>query len=204
MTVSEDKTRGSPTAREARCEYADPEQHPFMGVLPRVGFFRFPFSFRRGFGGRCKDPQMQKDSMTMARRVAEAASAFQRERTGVAPSAVTVVMSADTLVITLHGALSPAEQAMATSPAGAMKVQEFHRQLFASSDGTLRKEIKRITGVDVREATAEVETVTGTVIHAFTSGTVVQVFLMAKRVPATQWNGETITNGSITDHNTIS
>lgn len=93
---------------------------------------------------------------------------------------------------------------MATSPAGAMKVQEFHRQLFASSDGTLRKEIKRITGVDVREATAEVETVTGTVIHAFTSGTVVQVFLMAKRVPATQWNGETITNGSITDHNTIS
>ena len=62
---------------------------------------------------------------------------------------------------------------------------------YSSADG-LRQEIKRITGLDVREATAEVEPVTGTVVQAFTTGTVVQVFLLAGNVPADTWNG----NGS--------
>jgi len=48
------------------------------------------------------------------------------------------------LVVTLHGALSPAEQSLARSPAGAAQVQEFHRQLFTSSADGLRQEIKRI------------------------------------------------------------
>ena len=126
---------------------------------------------------------------TMAQQVARAASAFQQQRTGHAPRVVTVVLSGDTLVITLHGALTPAEQAMATNPAGAAKVQEFHRQLFASSADSLRQEIKRITGVEVREAAAEVETKTGTVVHAFTSGTMVQVFLLAQNLSAETWNG---------------
>src|SRR5204863_1778392 len=99
------------------------------------------------------------------------------------PRSVTVVLSGDTLVITLHGALTPAEKALARSPAGAAQVQEFHRQLFHNSSDTLRQEIKRITGVEVREATAEVETATGTVVQVFTSGTVVQVFLLAHSVP---------------------
>ena len=71
-----------------------------------------------------------------------------------------------------HGALSPAEKALAQSPAGAAQVQEYHQQLFKSSFETLRLEIKQITGVEVREATAEIETSTGTVVRAFTSGTV--------------------------------
>jgi hypothetical protein len=37
------------------------------------------------------------------------------------------------------------------TPAGAARVQEFHRQLFDNSADSLRQEIKRITGVDVRE-----------------------------------------------------
>ena len=39
------------------------------------------------------------------------------------------------------------------------------------------------------EATAEVETTTGTVVQAFTSGTMVQVFLLARRLPAETWSG---------------
>ena len=132
---------------------------------------------------------MPETKATMARQVAEAANAFQQQRTGHTPRAVTVVLSEDTLVITLHGALTPAEQAMAAEPAGAARVQEFHRQLFASSSDALRQEIKRITGVEVREAAAEVETNTGTVVHAFTSGTMVQVFLLAQNVSAETWNG---------------
>ena len=135
------------------------------------------------------ETKMAEIKLTMAQQVAQVASAFQQQRTGHTPKAVTVVLSEGTLVITLHGALTPAEQAMATSPAGAAQVQEFHRQLFASSADSLRQEIRRITGVEVREAAAEIETKTGTVVHAFTSGTMVQVFLLAENVTAGTWNG---------------
>ena len=101
---------------------------------------------------------MDKSNSTMAQQIAEAASAFEQRRTGHVPESVTVVLSEDTLVVTLHGALSPAEKALAKTPAGAAQVQEFHRQLFTTSSESLRQEIKRITGVEVREATAEVET----------------------------------------------
>ena len=131
---------------------------------------------------------MPESKRTIAQQVAQAASVFQRQRTGHGPKAVTVVLSENTLVITLHGALTPAEQAMASDPAGAAQVQEFHRRLFADSSEALRQDIRRITGVDVREAAAEVETATGTVVHAFTSGTMVQVFLLSESVSAKDWN----------------
>jgi uncharacterized protein YbcI len=132
---------------------------------------------------------MDESKSSMARRVAQAASAFQRRTTGHAPRAVTVVLSENTLVVTLHEALSPAEKALAASPAGAARIQEFHRALFANSSETLRREIRRITGVAIREAAAEVETTTGTVVHAFTNGTLMQVFLLAQSVPGDAWSG---------------
>ena len=92
---------------------------------------------------------------TMAQQVAQAISVFQEQRTGYRPKAVTVVLSDDTLVVTLHEALSPAERALSRNPEGAAQVQEYHRQLFKDSVGLLRQEIKRITGVAVGEAAAE-------------------------------------------------
>jgi uncharacterized protein YbcI len=136
--------------------------------------------------------KMIKSNASMAQQIARAAIAFEKKRTGHAPQSVTVVTSDNTLMITLHGALSPAERALAKNPAGAAKVQDFHRQLFISSADSLRQEIKRITGVEVREATAEGEPTTGTVVQAFTTGTVVQVFLLACDVPSETWSG----NGS--------
>jgi uncharacterized protein YbcI len=123
---------------------------------------------------------MNQSESAMAEQIAQVAIAYQAERTGHAPSSVTVVLSEDTLVITLHDALTPAEKALAISTEGAAKVQEFHRQLFHSSVESLRSAIKRITGREVREAAAEVEPATGTVVHAFTTGNVVQVFLLTK------------------------
>jgi uncharacterized protein YbcI len=125
---------------------------------------------------------------TMAEQVAQAISIFQLRRTGYPPKAVTVVLSDDTLVVTLHEALSPAEKAMAQTPEGALRVQEFHRQLFSDSVELLRREIKRITGVAVGEAAAEVETTTGALVHAFTTGTMVQVFQLAGCITAEAWN----------------
>lgn len=121
---------------------------------------------------------MDKTNDKMAQ-IAEAVTLFQQQTTGRAPTAVTVVLSDDTLVITLHNALSSAEKVLATRPDGAAQVQEFHRQLFATSSTSLRQQINRITGREVREAAVEVEPTTGAVVHAFTSGTMVQVFLLA-------------------------
>jgi uncharacterized protein YbcI len=132
---------------------------------------------------------MNKLDLTMAEQVAHAVSVFQEQRTGYAPKAVTVVLSDDTLVVTLHEALSPAEKDLSHTPAGAVQVQEYHRQLFQDSVDLLRQEINRITGVAVGEASAELETTTGAVVHAFTTGTMVQVFQLAGRIALDVWNG---------------
>jgi uncharacterized protein YbcI len=135
---------------------------------------------------------MKKLDSTMAQQVAQAISVFQEQRTGYPPKAVTVVLSDDTLVVTLHEALSPAEKALSRTPEGAVQVQDYHRQLFNDSVDLLRHEIKRITGVAVGEAAAEMETTTGAIVHAFTTGTMVQVFQLAGRISAHAWDG----NGS--------
>jgi uncharacterized protein YbcI len=132
---------------------------------------------------------MNDPKSTMAQRIAKAAIAFEQRRTGNhVPKSVTVVLSEGTLVITLHEALSPAERALAKTPAGAAHMQEFHRQLFASSSESLRQEVQRITGMEVREATAEIEPASGAVVQAFTTGTVVQVFLLAGNAPTESWH----------------
>jgi uncharacterized protein YbcI len=127
---------------------------------------------------------MDAATQTITHEVAQMASALQQQRTGHTPKTVNVVMDNDTLVVTLHEALSPAEQIVAKNPRGAARVQEFHRQLFRNSADSLRKEIKRITGRDVRDAAAEIDSATGSVVHVFTSGTMVQVFLLAESVLA--------------------
>jgi uncharacterized protein YbcI len=126
----------------------------------------------------------------MAQQIAQAASAFEKQRTGQLPKSVTVVLSENTLVITLHGALSPAEKALSRSPGGAAQVQDLHRQLFVDASDSFRQEIKRITGIELREAIAEVEPAIGAVVGVFTSGTTVQVFLLAPHaVPSDTWSG---------------
>jgi uncharacterized protein YbcI len=132
---------------------------------------------------------MDTSKPTMAQQVAQAASDFQQRQTGHPPTAVTVVLSGETLVITLHNALSPAEKDMAKNPSGAAQVQEFHKQLFATSSETLRQDIKRITGVEVREAAAEVEPTTGAMVLAFASGNVVQVFQLIHGITDRNWHG---------------
>jgi uncharacterized protein YbcI len=68
---------------------------------------------------------MHESNPNMAQQVAQAASAFQQQSNGHVPESVTAVLSEDALVITLRGALTPAEEALARSPAGAAQLQEF-------------------------------------------------------------------------------
>jgi uncharacterized protein YbcI len=165
-------------------EYADVAE--CFRVFRHVGFFVFlAMCDVRKYRG--SSPMKELDP-SMAQQVAQAISVFQEQRTGYPPKAVTVVLSDDTLVVTLHEALSPAEKALSRTPDGAVQVQDYHRQLFKSSVDLLRDEIKRITGVAVGQAAAEVETTTGAVVHAFTTGTMVQVFRLAGRITADTWN----------------
>jgi uncharacterized protein YbcI len=111
-----------------------------------------------------------------AKQLAEIALRLQGERTGHAPKAVTVVASEETVVLTLHEALTPAEKILASTESGAATVERYHRALFAVSCDELRREIQRLTGRKVREAAVVVESATGAIVHAFTSGNVVQIF----------------------------
>jgi uncharacterized protein YbcI len=124
-----------------------------------------------------------KSQMTQLARVA---STLQRQRTGVAPKAATAILSENTLVVTMEEALTPAERDLVRTPQGATQVQEFHRQLFASSCESMREKIKTITGRDVREEAAEIETDVGTIAHTFKSGAMVQVFLLTPELDSYQ------------------
>ena len=138
---------------------------------------------------------MDQSQGTIGQKIAWAARAFEQRRTKHGRKWVAVFMNEDTIVIALHGSLTAAEKALAQSPAGAAQVREFHRQLFANVSATLLRKIKSITGMEVRDTTAEIEPTTGTVVQVFTTGTVVQVFLLAHGVSEHAWNGNG--NGSL-------
>ncbi len=113
---------------------------------------------------------MDQPGPTRAQQVARAVIAFERERAGRLPASVAVALTGDTLVVTLHGALSPAERALAQAPAGAALVHDFHRALFANACGPLCQEVAAALGAEVREAAAEVQGTTGTLVLLFVLG----------------------------------
>ena len=129
---------------------------------------------------------MVESGSAVSKELAEIALAMQASRTGHTPTAVTVVASDETVVVTLHEALTPAEKILARSERGASQVEDYHRALFAVSCDELRKEIQRLTGRKVRESAVVVEPATGAIVHAFTSGTVVQIFQLEPHGVATQ------------------
>jgi uncharacterized protein YbcI len=110
---------------------------------------------------------MDKSNSRIAKQIAGAATALQQQMTGRPPSAVTVVLSEDAVIITLRGILSPAETALAKSGESAARLRELHRNLFTTASEPLRRQIMHITGIDVREASAEVDTSTGTAVQVF-------------------------------------
>lgn len=123
---------------------------------------------------------MLRPATDMTEQIAQAATAFQPQLNGHKPKSVSATICGETLVITLRGALSPAEQAMAQRPEAA-KVRELHRQLFLAGSETLRQDIQRITGLVVLEDAAEV---------FLASGTMVQLFLLSGKLPSESVDGE--------------
>ena len=132
---------------------------------------------------------MKRLAPTLADQLAQAAVAFQQQATGHGCRFATVAQTEDTLVITLHGALSKAELTLARNPAGDAQVREFHQQLFLTSCEPLRQEINKLIGVPVREAAVEVETKSGTLIQVFSTGAVGAALQCVDTLAAETWNG---------------
>jgi hypothetical protein len=61
--------------------------------------------------------------------------------------------------------------------------------LFLNSSDKLREQIKKITGLEVREAAGEVEPISCAVVHVFTTGTMVQFFLLSGKVESGSFEG---------------
>lgn len=125
---------------------------------------------------------------TTAQQIAQAVMTFQRECTGRAPESISVLLGGETLVVTLHGSLSPAEKEMARTPEGAARVGEFHRQLFLTAADALYQDLNVILGVAVREAAVEMETGISSIVEVFPSGTLVQVYHLAQSVETETWS----------------
>ncbi len=136
--------------------------------------------------GKCV---MSTPRSTMAREIALAACDFEEDRTGHRPKSATVVLCENTLVVTLQGTLSPAEEAMTRNPKCAAQLRRFHRRLFASASGSLQREIARITGAEVREANTDIVPTGGQVPGTIAGGTTVQWYLLAHPVPPDSWSG---------------
>jgi uncharacterized protein YbcI len=116
---------------------------------------------------------------SIAEQIAQAAWTFEQQRTGHGAQSMMVTLNENMLFITLRDALSPAELAIAQRPSGAAQVQLFHQELFAGYAESLKREVQRITGTQVNEAT----------VLVFTSGTMILVLLLADSVPTDTWSG---------------
>jgi uncharacterized protein YbcI len=125
----------------------------------------------------------------MAREIANAAITFERQRAGRSPESVTVMLGDGTLLIAVRGALSLAEQALASTPDGAARVEELQRKVFQAAGGALRQDIERITGAPIRAATARTDVATGSVVQAFPGGTLVQIYVLGGKLPVQYWSG---------------
>lgn len=102
-------------------------------------------------------------TLSMAQQLTQSAIAFEEQRLGRKPTSVTVVIGGDTLVIMLHGVCLPPNKFPRTRCGGQLEGLPFWK----------RAKMKR-------KATATVQ--------VFSVGTVVQMFLLAGRLPADSWD----------------
>jgi uncharacterized protein YbcI len=126
----------------------------------------------------------------IGQRIARAARVSERRQSMHWRDWVAVFLNEDTIVVALHGFLTDGEKAQLQSLAGAARVREFHQQLFANDSAILFQRIKRLTGMEVRNATVEFELMTGCVVHLITTDMLGEEFLFAIDAPVeSRWSG---------------
>jgi uncharacterized protein YbcI len=115
---------------------------------------------------------MDDSQGNIGQKIAQAAHAIEKQRTKHGRKWAAVFLNEDTLAIALHGCLTAAENALAHSPSGATQVRDYHQQLFAGLPASLLQRIKCLTGMEVRDTTAEIHANAGSVVQIFTTNSV--------------------------------
>jgi uncharacterized protein YbcI len=124
----------------------------------------------------------------IAKRIADEAVAFEMLATGHQPDSVMVTVSDKTVVVAMVSALTPAERVAAASAIGAAQVEAYHRQLFVSSSGQLRKNIERIAGIPLGAATACLDVGAGTIVEGLATGNDLEIHMFAGNARAVAAN----------------
>ncbi|WP_020476440.1 Na-translocating system protein MpsC family protein [Zavarzinella formosa] len=124
---------------------------------------------------------MDKSQENIGEKIARAARDSEKRHTSHGREWAAVFMIEDTVVIALHGSLTDEEKSLVRSPAGAARVREFHRRLFADVTDGLAGRIRRITGMKIRDKTSEIDLASGSVAQIFTTKTVLAESLFAPR-----------------------
>jgi uncharacterized protein YbcI len=110
---------------------------------------------------------MEDTEATMAKRIALAAMVYEHRVTGRVPEIVTVVLGDDAVIIKACRSLAQTKAEMVKSSDCAVQLRESQRIPFNIACEPLRCEIGQITGVEVREAVAEVESSIGIGVKVF-------------------------------------
>lgn len=122
---------------------------------------------------------------TPARQVASAVSGFEHGLLGRSPTSVTVIGTGSWMVVHFHEPFSALERRLAReNDAGAERVREFHRDLFARTAGALLEHVHAATGVRFHGAIAHVDTATGSVVKTLATIPDVDLFVMGRGLPA--------------------
>jgi len=120
----------------------------------------------------------------LARRVARAIGGFESRLLRRTPRSVTVVGDGDRLVVSLHESLSPLECRLAADSGGRLRVEEFHRGIFADTHDDLLHAVWRSTGVVLDAGLVHVDGPTGSVLKTFTTAPSVELVLLGQGLPA--------------------
>jgi uncharacterized protein YbcI len=114
---------------------------------------------------------------SIGQHIARVVHAFEKRRTTYGRKWVAVFLNEGTIVIAMHGSLTAIESVLARKPAGAARICESHRHLFASGTHNLHRKITEITGLEVRDNAVEIELATGSVVLIFTTDTSEEEFI---------------------------
>jgi uncharacterized protein YbcI len=100
--------------------------------------------------------------------IAESIIKFEKEYMGRGPSETRAYIIKDMIFLRLKGVLTPAEEQLAKSPAGAEMIKKTRMQLLESSRALLENMISEITSCQVRSLHTDISTRVGERVVVFT------------------------------------
>ena len=110
---------------------------------------------------------------------------FEHGLLGRSPTSVTVIGNGAWMVVHLHEPFSALERRLAREDeAGAERVRQFHRDLFARTAGALLEHVEAATGVRFQGAIVHVDTATGSVVKTLATIPDVDLFVMGRGLPS--------------------